>query len=240
MSALPLHAGWFAPERPLGRPRPGAARLNVILPANGLTLRRAIAPAKIGLGSRIGQLAIEVIVGNTEIGARRCVITCNAQGIRRRQLDIRDEIAAVGLVYQRTLGGEQLRRIGNGEARHAETPSKALSRQMRTGRRLVLAEWLRICAASVLPSNSTIGAPAAASSTRMRSTPKASNYQQTKHAVCRVNRTEYTLQILVRDTQSGAAISNDFTGLRMGANYAWPRGVKWLMEHKLLPPRRRE
>jgi hypothetical protein len=53
--------------------------------------------------------------------------------------------------------------------------------------------------------------------------------------VTRVNRTEFTLQILIRDARTGAAISNDFTGLRMGANYAWPRGVKWLMENKILP-----
>jgi hypothetical protein len=53
--------------------------------------------------------------------------------------------------------------------------------------------------------------------------------------IARVNRTEYSLQMLVRDAQSGAVISNDFTGLRMGANYAWPRGVKWLMENKILP-----
>lgn len=50
----------------------------------------------------------------------------------------------------------------------------------------------------------------------------------------RVNRTEYTLQIVVKDTATGAAVSNDFTGLRMGANYAWPRGVKWLMDNKIL------
>jgi len=53
----------------------------------------------------------------------------------------------------------------------------------------------------------------------------------------RVNRTEYTLQILVRDTQTGAVMSNHFTGLRMGANYAWPRGVKWLMNNKILVQR---
>jgi hypothetical protein len=52
--------------------------------------------------------------------------------------------------------------------------------------------------------------------------------------VTRVNRTEFTMQILVRDTATGAVISNDFTGLRMGANYAWPRGVKWLMTNKIL------
>jgi hypothetical protein len=50
----------------------------------------------------------------------------------------------------------------------------------------------------------------------------------------RVNRTEFTLQILVRDAQTGAVVSNNFTGLRMGANYAWPRGVKWLMENRIL------
>ncbi len=52
--------------------------------------------------------------------------------------------------------------------------------------------------------------------------------------VTRINRTEYTVQILVRDTQSGEVLSNMFTGLRMGANYAWPRGVKWLMKNKFL------
>jgi hypothetical protein len=50
----------------------------------------------------------------------------------------------------------------------------------------------------------------------------------------RVNRTEYTLQILVRDARTGAVLSNNFTGLRMGANYAWPRGVKWLMDNRIL------
>jgi hypothetical protein len=52
--------------------------------------------------------------------------------------------------------------------------------------------------------------------------------------ITRVNRTEYTLQILVRDAQTGAVVSNNFTGLRMGANYAWPRGVKWLMTNRIL------
>ena len=52
--------------------------------------------------------------------------------------------------------------------------------------------------------------------------------------VTRINRTEFTMQIVVRDAQSGAVVSNDFTDLRMGANYAWPRGVKWLMTNKIL------
>lgn len=57
--------------------------------------------------------------------------------------------------------------------------------------------------------------------------------------VTRINRTEYTLQVVVRDAETGAILSNTFTGLRMGANYAWPRGVKWVME-RLLPGRRSE
>jgi hypothetical protein len=52
--------------------------------------------------------------------------------------------------------------------------------------------------------------------------------------ITRVSRTEYTLQILVRDTQTGAVVSNVFTGLRMGTNDSWPRGVKWLMSNKIL------
>ncbi|WP_051661123.1 DUF3280 domain-containing protein [Bosea sp. 117] len=52
--------------------------------------------------------------------------------------------------------------------------------------------------------------------------------------ITRVNRTEYTMQIMVRDARTGAVVSNAFTGLRMGANYAWPRGVKWLMDNRLL------
>ena len=56
--------------------------------------------------------------------------------------------------------------------------------------------------------------------------------------ITRVTRTEYTLQILVRDTQTGAVVSNAFTGLRMGANYSWPRGVKWLMDNRILPAQR--
>jgi len=52
--------------------------------------------------------------------------------------------------------------------------------------------------------------------------------------VRRVSRTEYTLQVVVRDAATGEMVTNAFTGLRMGANYSWPRGVKWLMDHKIL------
>lgn len=52
--------------------------------------------------------------------------------------------------------------------------------------------------------------------------------------VTRVNRTEYTLLIRITDAHTGATVSNNYTNLRMGANYAWPRGVKWLMDNQLL------
>jgi Protein of unknown function (DUF2380) len=52
----------------------------------------------------------------------------------------------------------------------------------------------------------------------------------------RVSRTEYTLQIAVRDTNTGAILSNAFSGLRMGANYAWPRAVASLIDNKILSP----
>lgn len=52
--------------------------------------------------------------------------------------------------------------------------------------------------------------------------------------ITRVNRTEYTLRIKITDAHTGSEISTSFTDLRMGANYAWPRGVKWLMEKQVL------
>ena len=56
--------------------------------------------------------------------------------------------------------------------------------------------------------------------------------------VTRVARTEYALQVLVRDAGTGKILSNDYTGLRLGANYSWLRSVKWLMNRKILPARR--
>lgn len=51
----------------------------------------------------------------------------------------------------------------------------------------------------------------------------------------RVSRTEYTLQLVFRDARTGTTLSDDFSGLRMGANYSWPRGVKYLMTKRILP-----
>ncbi len=50
----------------------------------------------------------------------------------------------------------------------------------------------------------------------------------------RITRTEYTLLIQFFDASSGEPVANYFTGLRMGANYSWPRGVIWLMKNRIL------
>ena len=52
--------------------------------------------------------------------------------------------------------------------------------------------------------------------------------------VTRVNRTEHTVFIRVLDAETGKPVSEGFTDLRMGANYAWPRSVKWLMTNRIL------
>jgi hypothetical protein len=50
----------------------------------------------------------------------------------------------------------------------------------------------------------------------------------------RVGRTEYTLQILIRDATTGEVVANHFSGLRMGANYAWSRGARSLVRNEVL------
>lgn len=52
--------------------------------------------------------------------------------------------------------------------------------------------------------------------------------------ITRINRTEYTLQVEFFDARTSASVSNYYTNLRMGANYAWPRGVTWLMQNQIL------
>jgi len=53
--------------------------------------------------------------------------------------------------------------------------------------------------------------------------------------VTRVNRMEHTMFIRILDAESGTPVSEGFTDLRMGANYAWPRSAKWLMTNRILP-----
>ena len=52
--------------------------------------------------------------------------------------------------------------------------------------------------------------------------------------VTRVARTEYAVTYKIRDTRSGAIVAVEQTDLRMGANVAWSRGARWLIENRLL------
>lgn len=51
--------------------------------------------------------------------------------------------------------------------------------------------------------------------------------------VNRVSRTEYEMLIRVVDAGTGAPVALGYSGLRMGANYSWPRGAKWVMERRI-------
>ncbi len=52
--------------------------------------------------------------------------------------------------------------------------------------------------------------------------------------VTRISMTEYTVRLQVRDARNGKVISSFATDLRMGANYSWSRGVRWLMRNRML------
>jgi hypothetical protein len=52
--------------------------------------------------------------------------------------------------------------------------------------------------------------------------------------VTRLSRTEFTVHFLIRDTKTGAIVANKATDLRMGADYAWSRGVASLIKNQLL------
>ena len=52
--------------------------------------------------------------------------------------------------------------------------------------------------------------------------------------VTRVSRTEYAVTYKIRDIRSGAIVDTEQTDLRMGANVAWSRGARWLIENRLL------
>jgi hypothetical protein len=52
--------------------------------------------------------------------------------------------------------------------------------------------------------------------------------------ITRINRTEYTLLIQFFEPGSGSPVASYYTGLRMGANYAWARGVTWLIRNRIL------
>jgi hypothetical protein len=52
--------------------------------------------------------------------------------------------------------------------------------------------------------------------------------------VTRISRTEYAVTYKIRDARSGALVDVEQTDLRMGANVAWSRGVRWLIQRRLL------
>jgi hypothetical protein len=52
--------------------------------------------------------------------------------------------------------------------------------------------------------------------------------------VTRLSRTEYTVQFQIRDARTGHIVSRQRTDLRMGADYSWNRGTRWLIENRLL------
>ena len=52
--------------------------------------------------------------------------------------------------------------------------------------------------------------------------------------VTRITRMEYAVTYKIRDARSGALVDVKQTDLRMGANVAWSRGTRWLIENRLL------
>ncbi|UPJ50813.1 DUF3280 domain-containing protein [Bradyrhizobium sp. 200] len=51
--------------------------------------------------------------------------------------------------------------------------------------------------------------------------------------VTRITRMEYAVTYKLRDARSGAIVAVAQTDLRMGANVAWSRGARWLIENRL-------
>jgi hypothetical protein len=52
--------------------------------------------------------------------------------------------------------------------------------------------------------------------------------------VTRISRTDYAVTYKIRDVRSGALIDVQQTDLRAGANSAWSRGARWLIQRRLL------
>jgi Protein of unknown function (DUF2380) len=52
--------------------------------------------------------------------------------------------------------------------------------------------------------------------------------------VTRVSRMEYAVTYRIRDARSGTIVAVEQTDLRMGANVAWSRGARWLIQNRLL------
>ena len=54
--------------------------------------------------------------------------------------------------------------------------------------------------------------------------------------VTRISRTDYAVTYKIRDARSGALVAVEQTDLRAGANSAWSRGARWLIQRRLLEP----
>ncbi|MHB8884732.1 MAG: DUF3280 domain-containing protein [Methylovirgula sp.] len=52
--------------------------------------------------------------------------------------------------------------------------------------------------------------------------------------ITKVSMTEYVVRLQVIDARSGKVTSGFTTDLRMGADYSWSRGVRWLMKNRML------
>jgi hypothetical protein len=52
--------------------------------------------------------------------------------------------------------------------------------------------------------------------------------------VTKISMTEYIVRFRISNAQNGELISTYATDLRMGADYSWSRGVRWLMQNRML------
>jgi Protein of unknown function (DUF2380) len=52
--------------------------------------------------------------------------------------------------------------------------------------------------------------------------------------VTKISMTEYTVRFQISDARKGALLTNLTSDLRIGADYSWSRGVRWLMQNRML------
>ena len=52
--------------------------------------------------------------------------------------------------------------------------------------------------------------------------------------VTKISMTEYTVRFQISDARKGELITNLTSDLRIGADYSWSRGVRWLMQNRML------
>lgn len=52
--------------------------------------------------------------------------------------------------------------------------------------------------------------------------------------VSRISNTEYLVKLQITDAHSGAVVAQLASELRMGADYSWSRGVRWVIQNRLL------